>query len=90
MGTSEKISLHCSHLKLCRHKQIAFKRARLGRQLTLSFLRALVALILPSQEESGVQGSSGIESLKRVKGKCSVLSSETASPAADKRVKNLV
>jgi len=89
MGIPEKIRLHCSHLKPRRHNQVAFKLACLGSQLTLKFLKSISSTGLAVPTRALCAGLFR-HNKKRVKQKCSVLSSEIASPAADNWVKNWV
>ena len=89
MGIPEKRCLHCSHLKSCRHNQVALKLACLGSQLTLKFLKSISSIDFAIPRKALCAGLFR-RNKERVKGKCSVLTGEIASAAADRRVKNCV
>lgn len=89
MGIAEKICLHGSHLKSCRHNQVAFKLVCLDSQLTIKFLKSISSIDFATLV-TALCARLFRHNKETVKGKCPVLSGETASPAADKRVKNWV
>lgn len=89
-GISEKMCIHCSYLKLCRHNQVAFKLDCFSSQLTLKFLKSITSIDSVIPRRAVCAGLFRHIKERRVKEKCSVLSSKISSPATDKRVKNWV
>lgn len=73
----------------CADNQVAFKLACLGSQLTLKFLKSITSIDSVFPRRALCAGLFKHKE-RRVKGKCSVLSSKIASPAANKRMKNWV